>query len=340
MDINQFLHHRQGRWRRLTEILDRIDQQGIQSLAPREAEEFFSLYRLASSDLNLVQTRTGNPALLEYLEALVGRAYSNLALPRKINLLSAWWEIVRHHFPAAMRAEAGLLAIAFLLMFSGSVFGFVYTLIDPRTAEVFMVPFPDHLSESPSERVRRLEEAERGGSSQIDSVGGHAAFSSMLFTHNIRVSVFVFALGFTFGIGTSALLFYNGAILGSLAALYREDGVLTFFLAWVGPHGSLELPCVLFAGTAGFMLARAMFRRDELTLREHLRKIRPRLADIILGASSLLIVAGFIEGGFSQINEPTLPYWFKILVAALLFLALLFYLFRLPVKAIRPSGAS
>jgi uncharacterized membrane protein SpoIIM required for sporulation len=87
-------------------------------------------------------------------------------------------------------------------------------------------------------------------------------FTTFLFTHNIRVTVLGFALGFTFGIGTVLILFFNGAMLGSLAALYLSDGVMVFFLAWVGPHGVIELPCVICGCMAGLMLARAQFRRD------------------------------------------------------------------------------
>ena len=64
MDLNQFLRERQPRWERLTAVLDRLDARGLAALTPHEADELFALYRLVSSDLNLVQTRTGNPALV------------------------------------------------------------------------------------------------------------------------------------------------------------------------------------------------------------------------------------------------------------------------------------
>ena len=73
MDLNDFLHQRRPRWNRLAAVLDRIEIGGVSSLKPEEVEELFALYRLVSSDLNLVQTRTGNPAVIEYLEALVAR---------------------------------------------------------------------------------------------------------------------------------------------------------------------------------------------------------------------------------------------------------------------------
>ncbi len=334
MDLNAFLHSRQSRWLRLSQLLDRIDERGIAALSPLEADEFFRLYRLTSSDLNLVQTRTGNPTLLDYLEALVARAYGTLSVPKRANPFKAWWMILRHYFPAAIRAEYRMFLLSVLILLAGTLCGGVATAIAPRMAEVFLPA--ENLAEDSRDRVARLEKQEREGVSQVNTATDHGVFTTFLFSHNIRVSVLAFALGLSFGIGTAVMLFYNGAMLGSLAALYWSNGVFVFFVAWVGPHGSIELPCVMFAGTAGFLLARTQLRRGEGSVTVQIRRIRPQLVDLVVGASTLLVLAGFIEGGFSQINEPTLPYALKISVAAALFTALLVYLFRIPVKP-RPA---
>lgn len=330
MDLNQFLKRRRARWDRLAALLERVNQFGMSSLSGPETDEFFALYRLVSSDLNLVQTRTGNPALVEYLEGLVGRAYAALATPKQVRPLHAWWRVVRHRFPAVLRAEKRLLAISAAAMLAGIVFGFVITWLVPESADAILPR--EHLVQSPSEHVVHMEKMEKEGRTPTDSTGRHLFFTSFLFTHNIRVTILAFALGFTLGIGTVIVLFFNGAMLGSLAARYFQDGVGTFFVAWVGPHGAIELPCILIGGMAGLMLARAQLRRDEGTLAAQLRLLRGSLVDLLVGTASLLVVAGVIEGGFSQVNEPAMPYALKIAVAAMLFLGLIGYLFFLPVR--------
>jgi uncharacterized membrane protein SpoIIM required for sporulation len=335
MDLNHFLRERQSRWNRLGELLDRVKEAGLGGLSPKEADELFSLYRLTSSDLNLVQTHTGNPSLVEFLEGLVARAYAVLSVPRKANFFRSWWMILRHYFPAVIRAERKIVGLSALTMLAGTLFGLVATLANPRTGEVFLPA--EHLEESPSTRVARLEELERGGKRNVSRADEHAAFTVFLFNNNIRVSVLGFALGLTFGIGTMVVLFFNGAMLGSLAALYLLDGQGVFFVAWVGPHGSIELPCAIFGCAAGLMVARAQLRRDRGTTMSQIRAIRPRLVDVLVGTATLLVVAGTIEGGFSQINEPTIPYWFKIGVAVVLVGMLVGYLFVMPAKA-RAAG--
>lgn len=330
MDLNRFLLERRPRWQRLARLLDKVDRVSLKGLAPDEVDELFRLYRLASSDLNLAQTRTANPAVLEYLEGLVGRAYSNLVTHERPKPFRAWRRIMRYRFPAVMRAERRLLAITTLAMMAGVLFGAILTLLDPNVAVVFLPS--EHMSESPAERVADLESMEASGNTRVDTASKHALFTTFLFTHNIRVTVLGFALGLTFGIGTIIILFYNGAMLGSLAALYWQDGVMTFFVAWIGPHGAIELPCILFGCTAGLMLGRAQLRVEGGTTWRQIRDVRPRLVEIMVGTSTLLVLAGLIEGGFSQINEPTLPYKIKIMVAITLFIGLLAYLFVVPVE--------
>ena len=330
MDIKSFLNSRQPRWERLTALLDRIEAKGLENLSPHEVDEFYALYRLVSADLNLVQTRTGNPTVLEYLEGLVGRAYAHLAPPSRFRPFRAWARVVRRGFPEAVRAEAFLVALAAAVMLAGAAVGFLGTVISPAAAEAILPP--QHLTERPSERVARLERDAWGGRERIDSTQKHALFSSFLFTHNVRVSVLAFALGLTFGVGTLVLLFYNGTVLGSITALYVADGVSGFFIAWVGPHGAVELPCIVLGGAAGLMLARAQFRREAGSLGAQLRAVRPRLVDLIIGIASFLAVAGLIEGGFSQLTQPTVPRWLKIGVAVALFGGFMYYLFGMPTR--------
>jgi uncharacterized membrane protein SpoIIM required for sporulation len=229
-----------------------------------------------------------------------------------------------------VRREAVLLGVSTGLFLAGTIFAFVATLVRPSLADAFLPT--EHLTEPPSARVARLEELERSGQSPIESGGEHAAFTTFLFTHNIRVSCLAFALGFTLGIGTAAVLLMNGAMLGSLAALYLDDGQMRFFTAWIGPHGSIELPCIFLAGMGGLMIARMQFRRDRGTLVEQFRRSRSEMVSLVVGFSTLLILAGIVEGGFSQINEPTISYTLKQSVASILFAGLLGYLFVLPIR--------
>src|SRR5438270_7471483 len=106
---------------------------------------------------------------------------------------------------------------------------------------------------TPSEPVAREEKA------TAYRMSGHKnSFASQLMTNNIQVSLFAFGLGITWGLGTVVELFYNGVILGAVAADYIQGGQIKFLFGWLMPHGAIEIPAILLAGQAGFMLAGAL----------------------------------------------------------------------------------
>jgi uncharacterized membrane protein SpoIIM required for sporulation len=142
-------------------------------------------------------------------------------------------------------------------------------------------------------------------------------------THNTQVSVFALALGATWGVGTILLLFYNGVILGAVAADYILAGQTGFLAGWLLPHGSFEIPAILIAGQGGLILGRALIGwGTRASLKTRLRAVSGDLVTLIFGVAVLLIWAGLVESFLSQYHEPVIPYSFKI-IFGLIELALL-----------------
>jgi len=133
----------------------------------------------------------------------------------------------------------------------------------------------------------------------------------------------------TWGVGTIAMLFYNGVILGAVVGDYALAGQWKFLLGWLLPHGSFEIPAILIAGQGGLVLGGALIgwgRRTALTTR--LRQISRDLVTLILGVGVLLVWAGIVEAFLSQYHEPVLPYWAKITFGAVELCLLALFLAR------------
>jgi hypothetical protein len=58
-----------------------------------------------------------------------------------------------------------------------------------------------------------------------------------------------------------------------------------------------------------------------------LRAAFPTVWRMLIGTSAALVLAGLIEGSFSQLSAKTVPYPLKIGVAVVLFVALTLFLF-------------
>jgi uncharacterized membrane protein SpoIIM required for sporulation len=259
-----------------------------------------------------VRSATSNAELTEYLNSLVSRGYAGIYSGRRLRLRALAGFFVRT-FPRELRRRARYFALSAALLLGGGVFGFLAVSFDPDS-RYYLMP-EEHMHADPAQRVEEALRAEDEGG-RVRSAGQSAAFSSFLFTHNIRVALLAFAAGITFGLGTALVLGANGVILGAVAADYSQRGAALFFYSWVLPHGIMELTSVVIAGAAGLLLGRAVLWPGEYTTLDSLR-IRGRSALIlVLGTIPLFVVAGLIEGSLSQINPPAIPYWFKLLVAA------------------------
>lgn len=306
VDLDKFLVTERPHWTELQHLLDRLEAEPAHMMSLEELSRFHYLYRRTSADLAKLTTFASEPALRGYLESLVARAYGEIheSRERRTDRRLRHWFFVA--FPATFRRHIRAFQFATALMFAGCLFGGFALALDPAAKPVIM-PFA-HLLGDPSERVRKEEQAAGDG-----LVGAKGTFSATLMTHNTKVAIFTLALGMTWGIGTITSLFYNGVILGAVAADYLFAGQAAFLFGWLLPHGAVEIPAILIAGQAGLVLANALIGwQTRVPLKSRLRQIAPDLTTLILGVALLLVWAGIVEAFFSQYHEPIVPYSVKI----------------------------
>ncbi len=303
LDLEKFVREERPYWDELDARLQR--EQPVSDLA--SARRLYYLYRRAASDLARLDTLATEPAMRGYLEQLVGRAYAEVhgARKRPYALRPLHW--LRVTLPSTFRRHARAFQLATLITLIGALFGAGAVLLDPDAKGVIM-PF-SHLLGDPSDRVA-MEEA---AAQESDARPAHSSFAAMLMTNNIRVSILAMAFGIAWGLGTAVMLFYNGVILGAVMLDYIRAGEGVFLAGWLLPHGSIEIPAILFAGQAGFILGGAVIGRGTAqTLRERMRESGPDIVTLIAGVGLFLIWAGLIESFFSQYHAPVFPYWLKI----------------------------
>jgi uncharacterized membrane protein SpoIIM required for sporulation len=319
MNIERFLSDRRPVWDSLDALLTRADEM---ELSRAQTQELVELYRRTCSDLNQARSYTANPEIIGHLNQLTGRAYRYIyRAGHETPVWATFVRLVTREIPAAFRRERLYVLIAASAFLAGTLFGSVAVFLDPANGER-LVP-PEFFTENPHQRVAKIE----GNEERVDNVEKAALFGASLYTHNIQVSFLAFSLGALTILLGLVILFYNGMILGAIGTLYALDNVSVFFFAWVGPHGALEIPAIIFGGAAGLLAGRALLMPGYLSRGASLRRVLPSVWRMIIGAAMTLVMAGIIEGSFSQFSSKTIPYSLKIAVAILLFLGLTTYLF-------------
>jgi len=324
IDLYKFISEEKAYWSELEEIIEKIEKQTLERMDIHEIKRFHYLYQRASADLAKVSGFSSEADIKGYLESLVGRAYSETHEIRNKNYGFSFTKWFFKTFPQTFRRHIKAFWISLAITILGMSFGAMAICIDDEAKDI-IIGF-SHLKGDPNQRV----EYEEGISPESDRMKGtKSRFSAYLMTHNIRVSIFVFAMGLTWGIGTIITLFYNGVILGAISMDYCLAGQAKFLVGWLLPHGSVEIPAILLAGQAGFVLAGALIGwGTKMSFRMRMRKIAGDLATLMFGLAIMLVWAGFVESFLSQYHEPVIPYSAKIALgmAELVILILFFYM--------------
>ena len=287
MNVSRFVDERRGLWRRLEHLLARAEREGLRGLSADEVRDLARLYRSASADLLLARSAPGTDEVVTYLETVVARAYVRIHTPQPLRW-SRLLDWATHRFPRAVRDARGFVLGSAGVFLLGFLVAFVLTLAD---ADAFDHLVPASIASFYGDQPEDYR-AERFG----DMGSGDAArFSSELMVNNIRVTLQAFALGLTLGVGTVAVLFGNGVLLGALAANFLKWGMSVAFWALILPHGVTEIFAIVLGGAGGLMLADALLRPGTLPRAQALRQ-RGTDALVLAGmAVPLLIFAGVVE---------------------------------------------
>lgn len=268
------------------------------------------MYRQTASDLAAVREDASNRQLAAYLNQLLGRCHNLIYLGHKPKV-SGIVRFYRDSYPRAFRDTLSQTLLAFAIFLVAGIASWVVTAKDPAFAYRLLGP---HMMET--------IEQHKMWTDSIVTVKPLA--SSGIMTNNLSVSFTTFALGITGGIGTIWMMLVNGLLIGVIGAATWKAGMALQLWSFVAPHGVLELPAIFIAGGAGLEIARGLLFPGMLPRKVSLAQAGGRAAKLVLGTIPLLIVAGLIEGFFSPSGAPVLM---KFAIAAVLFAALLVYLF-------------
>ncbi|MSR46957.1 MAG: stage II sporulation protein M [Planctomycetes bacterium] len=301
----RFRAERERRWRELEALIVRAEKEGVRALSPGELSRLPALYRAVLASLSVARHIAMDRNLVAWLENLCQRSYFVVYGTRHL-LGEAVRRFVVDVFPRTFRQLSRHVLLSALFMLGGGATAYFATRADPERYFTFIdAQMVQHRSYSTSvEELRKTLYSDWRVDSAGDSDSGPlAAFASFLFTHNARVTLLCFALGFALGVPTFLLLVMNGFALGAMSALFVDKGLGLDWFGWILPHGVTELFAVVLGGAGGLELGHAVAFPGERTRKEELAR-RGRDAGVLaIGAIAMLVLAAAIEGFFRQMVD-------------------------------------
>jgi uncharacterized membrane protein SpoIIM required for sporulation len=294
----RFREERETDWRRLEDLLDRATKKSARALTEEELTDLPRAYRSTLSALGVTLSTSLDKDALDYLESLATRAYFFMYGSRS-TLFERLSSFFRRDWPKAVRDLWRETLVAALVTIAGAVAAHTLVGADPDWFYSF-VPAELASGRTPAAATETL----RGTLYDNEDQGGLSVFATFLFTHNARVALFAFALGFAFCAPTIFLLAWNGCVLGAFWALYADRGLGLEFGGWLSIHGVTELFAIALAGAAGVRVGWAIAHPGGKT-RLAAAAEASRTAGLALGGVVvMLFFAGLLEGfGRQLINS-------------------------------------
>lgn len=237
---------RSPRWIAFAGKLTTARSRGLDSLGEAGVRAFVAEYRALSADLARLRTaaRGTSSDELFYLGRLVAGAHNLLYRDRRSTIR----EILRFiaiDVPTEVRRSFRPIFLAAAFLFVPAIIAYVAVERDPSVAPVFI----------PVQMLDRAEEGVTRAKNEDGYIPDPEVFrpvmASRIIANNVQVTIATFAAGITAGLGTLFLLVMNGVSLGGVFGLYQAKGIASLLLAFVAPHGVLELSAICIGAAGG-----------------------------------------------------------------------------------------
>jgi uncharacterized membrane protein SpoIIM required for sporulation/uncharacterized RDD family membrane protein YckC len=294
----RFVAMRQADWEAFRVEATNLEARGLGSLSGDAITAFARRYRAVTADLARARTYGVDPRTIAHLERIAHVGHNAVYGLRGVRRLP-----IRHllldDFPAAVYRHRRVVMLAAAIFVLPGLAGYAVIRERPDIAQEIL----------PAVMIERAE----AGQHALESGRGYAeapspylpTIASRIIANNVQVAFAAFALGVTAGIGTVAVLAFNGLFFGAVVALFANYGIVGWLLTFVAGHGVLELPAIFIAGAAGLLIGRGMLIPGDLTRKAAIVAHGREAIRLVGAAASLLLLAGVIEGFLSASGAPS-----------------------------------
>ena len=306
------------RWNDFAAELDAAYARGLAHMTPDGVSRLVARYREITTDLARLQTasRGRSSESLFYVSRLVARGH-NLLYRQRGRTVAVVMEYLSVTVPSEVRRSWRPIALAAVLLFGPAGAAYYAVVTDPGVVTQLL---PDEMISRAATGAER-EKLGEGYVSIPEEI--RPVVASRIISNNVTVTYLAFAMGLTAGLGTVLLLVFNGVGIGSGVGLFASRGVARLILAFIAPHGVLELSAICIAGGGGFLVAKGILLPGNRTRREALVENGKRAINLIAASSLFLLVAGTLEG---LVSPRVWPLSWKLTISAITAVVMLAYL--------------
>jgi len=309
-----YLAQNEKKWRKIEELLQKNHR--------FSADEAANLYVELTDDLAFAQTNYPESPTTKYLNGLALDIFRSINRSRKIRgkaLIDFW----RYEIPKAVAENHRIMGFVFLFFLFFTFIGAVSTHYDESFPRIVL---GDAYVDQTLENI-----ANDDPMGIYKSMGRESMFWGITL-NNLRVSGLIFASGVFFCLGSFYLLYTNAMMLGCFQYFFIARGLFvdSFLSIWI--HGTIEISCIIIAGTAGVVMGKGYLFPATLSRKQAFIKSAGSGIKIFIGILPLIILAGFLESFITRLTDSPAIFRFGIIILSTVFILWYFVFYPIQLK--------
>ncbi len=315
-----FLNRNAARWQEFESLL----QEGGRKDPDKLAELFVQL----TDDLSYARTFYPESRTVAYLNSLAAKAHQEIYRRKQESsgrLIRFW----TREIPLEVYRARGALLMSLAVFTIAVLIGIVSTLNDSTFARLILGDQYVDMT---------LANIDKGDPMAVYKDMHQADMFLGITINNIRVSLFTFAFGAFFSVGTISFLFRNGVMVGTFQYFFSEHGLVGQAAAALWIHGTLEISAIVVAGGAGLVMGNSLLFPGTYTRKQAFMTGAKRGLKIVIGLLPFFIIAGFLESFVTRLTD--MPLGLNLGIIGLSLAVVLGYFVFLPWKVAREERAA
>lgn len=284
MRETNFLKENKDKWAKFEQIL---------KSKKKDPEELSNLFTEITDDLSYSRTFYPNRSVRIYLNNIAQKVFHSIYKTKRTKV-SAFVNFWLYKLPMAMHAAKTECRIALAVFLLSVSLGVLSNTIDPEFPRVILGDRYIDMT---------LANIEQGDPMAVYKQMNETDMLLGITLNNLFVAVRTFVFGIFLAIGSIAILFYNGIMVGTFQFFFIEQGLFreSFLTIWM--HGTLEISAFIIAAAAGIVMGKGIIAPGTFTRLQSFRISAQKGLTIMAGIIPILVLAAFVESFVTRFTD-------------------------------------
>ncbi len=310
MRETQFIEQNQEKWRQF--------EQTLREDANTDPDELHDIFIQVTDDLSHARTFYPTRSVRAYLNGVAQVVYTHIFKQKK-SPLSKLRYFFTDELPQVVYESRWSFFWALVFFAISFGIGYFSSIKDPEFLRVIL---GDGYVDMTVENIKK------GDPMAVYKNSGRFDMTMSIMVNNMWVCLFYFILGIFAGIGSVAMMMYNGVMLGAFLQFFAQQGLAREANLTVWMHGALEISAIVIGTAAGITMGRGLLFPGTYSRFQSFQMSARRGIKIMVGVMVMLFFAAIIEGNLTR--HTGAGDWVRGLFIALCFGSVIFYYGWLP----------